>query len=303
MKSNRLQNRMGLNQFVYYCTHNLPMLKFGKQQNIIRGHIMFSGNNLYSMCFDIVKSKKKEISEHNLTDAQKALKDAGLLNERNLDHVMQHDDYLTSGLCWLRNEKLLTQEALDTLLNSVKPSRFADIFCRLAQNDALTRETYLKFSAIGQDADHIDYVYEILTILSCRYGTDVDRKKLSYLINQLDNPQTAKEVFRILYGLNIHFREHKFREFPSVALDLLTKPQNKVTWSGIADVICEIQYGSSTSEEIQKLANAEIDRIAKLAVDDPQLRAQRAQTIEAFFNLFSPKAAKEEIKEQVRPGF
>jgi len=242
---------------------------------------MFRGNKYLS----------EQFRKINMTDSEKALDDAGLLNENNLRNVMQHDDCLANGLCWLRNERLLTQEALDKLLHSVKPGLFAEVFCRLAQNSALTHETYLKFSAIGNDAHHLELVYENLTILMSRFHTEADRKKLLYLINQLADPQTAKEVFYILYGLDIHFKKHKSREFPSVALDLLTQPENKVTWSGIAEVIREIQYGSSTSEEIQKLANAEIDRTANLTGGNALLKEQRAQTIEGFFNLFSPNSS------------
>jgi hypothetical protein len=141
---------------------------------------MFSSNfrdTCYAMATAMMEESRQRHRSADEEDAKQALKDARLLTEENLKKVMKYEDCLAGGLCWLRNKKLLNQESLNTILNSVNPSRFAELFCRLAQNNALTRETYLKFSFLSHNNDHLNLVYEILTTLASRYSNVEVRKK------------------------------------------------------------------------------------------------------------------------------
>lgn len=252
-------------------------------------------------------------------DATQALKDAKLLTNENLQNIMKYKDCLAGGLCWLRNEKLLTQEKLDTILNSVDPSLFAELMCRLAQNHALTSDTNLKFSLISKDRDHLNLAHRILTIFMCRYSDAENRKKIFFTINQLDDLQTAKDVLEIV-NFARRFVENEFSEFPNAILDLLTKPENKAAWSGIAAIIRQIRYECPDHDELQKLMNAEIARVTNLPLlrlppqtsgftsflqalglkekdkieTDTQLRENQARTIELFFNVIAPKATHKE---------
>jgi hypothetical protein len=122
--------------------------------------------------------------------------------------------------------------------------------------------------------------------------------------------------------------DDQFSKFPDVVIDLFTKPENKATWPGVARTLQKIRRDKPENDDLRNLIKGEVERVYQLPLarihkqtstlnsfllalnlkeedkqeSDSQSISKRLRTVELFFDLFLPKATKEEdIKERAAP--
>ncbi len=260
-------------------------------------------------------------------DAEKALKDAWLFTKANWQKVTEYDDCLVNGLCWLRNEGLLNQTILDTILTSVNPRQFSEFFYHLVVNYALSKETCLKFSSLGNNQKHLSLVDDILQVFWHGHYQKDEMEKLLFLINQLDDLSTAADVSLIVAYLPHEIYTNVIaKEDRKISLDLLARPENKAAWSGIANILREHQKTRINIDDLSNIVDAEIARVASLPLlrvpkqkpiltsflqslslaepdkieTDQELRNQQARAIREYFSLiFRKRLMEKKLQNQV----
>jgi hypothetical protein len=195
----------------------------------------------------------------DLNDATQALNDAKLLTDETLNKIKQYDGCLAGGLCWLRNNEMLTQKTLDTLLNSANPYEFSKLITQLMQTSVFSPQIYNDFSQICMDSNHlIEVNYILAEMLRCCDDTRHvgNEEKNRNFVSQLTNKKIANDVAVIFTKLN---RISELRErYPKDIYDLFTKAENKPAWEQLVIVLQENKSNVNKMSSFLELVKEEL---------------------------------------------